>query len=346
MQTTHRAHHREEKKNLNLDLTDPRHILIVTMSLTVVTILVGFLSGNVGVLGIFFVIGVFVNVTPQILIYYQRFRGIKEMEETFPAFLRDLTENIRSGMPFHKAIITASKNDYGALTPEVKKMAHQISWGVTLDKVLDKFSERMKVSKRIYASSRIIRESFLSGGQVVTTLESVADSANSLEDAEKEKKSLLSQYVLLMYAISIIFVVIIAAISKFLIPIFSSGQDTASGGAVSAVIALENPCSTCTGLECAICENVYNNLYQCMLAPAKQVESICKLKDVGVLNQISTYYTSLFFMMALIQSILSGIIAGQISEGSVKAGIKHSIILAGVTVGAFMIMIQLGFLGI
>jgi hypothetical protein len=51
-------------------------------------------------------------------------------------------------------------------------------------------------------------------------------------------------------------------------------------------------------------------------------------------------------MMALIQSILSGIIAGQISEGSVKAGIKHSIILAGVTVGAFMIMIQLGFLGI
>jgi flagellar protein FlaJ len=345
MQTTHRAHQKKENQ-LNINLTDPRHILIVTMTLTLIMIVIGFVSGNVGVLGIFFMIGVFVNVAPQILIYYQKFRDIKEMEERFPAFLRDLTENIRSGMPFHKAIITSSKNDYGALSTEVRKMAHQLSWGVTLDKVLERFSERIKASKRLYASVKIIRESFLSGGQVVGTLESVAESASNLEEAEKEKKSLLSQYVLLMYAISIIFVVIIAAISKFLIPIFQSGTNTAAGGAISAVVSLENPCNTCVGLECAICENVYNNLYKCMLAPNKQLKSFCELKDVGVLNNISTYYTSLFFMMAIIQSVLSGLIAGQISEGSVKAGIKHSIILGGITVGAFMILIQLGFLGI
>jgi hypothetical protein len=50
--------------------------------------------------------------------------------------------------------------------------------------------------------------------------------------------------------------------------------------------------------------------------------------------------------MAVVQSVLSGLVAGQISEGSVKAGIKHSIILAGITVGMFYILVQMGLLGI
>jgi len=321
-----------------LNLSDWRHVLLVTGGLFAVLVAVGALSGDVGVLGVMVIIGVFVNLAPQIMMLYQKYRQLKEMEEKFPNFLRDLTEQIRSGMPFHKAVIASSRTDYGTLSVEVKKMAHQLSWGVTLDKVLDRFAERVKASKRLYAAAKIIRESFASGGEVVATLESVAESSTNLEEAEKEKKSLLNQYVVLMYAISIIFVIIISAINKFLIPIFQTSDNTAAAGAVQSVVSLENPCNICVGFECNICD-FYNAVAYVVVRDPTTGAAIDP-------TNITVYYTSLFFMMAIIQSILSGLVAGQISEGSAKAGIKHSMILAGITIGAFLIMIKFGFLGL
>ena len=40
--------------------------------------------------------------------------------------------------------------------------------------------------------------------------------------------------------------------------------------------------------------------------------------------------------MAVIQGVFSGLVAGQLGEGSVKAGIKHSIIM---TTGGFGILL-------
>lgn len=312
--------------------------MLLTLLLLAMFVAIGVLSNNVGVLGIAIIIGVFANITPQIMLIYQKYRRLKEMEEKFPSFLRDLTEGIRSGLPFHKAIVAASKIDYGTLSEEVKKMTHQLSWGVTLDKVLEKFAERVKQSRRLYTSSKIIRESFASGGEVVATLESVADSATALEEAEKEKKSLLNQYVVLMYAISVIFVVIISAINKFLVPIFQTAGTTAAGGAVGQIVSLDNPCNTCSGLECSICD-FYNSVAFVVVRDPVTGQALDP-------TNITVYYTSLFFLMALIQSVLSGLVAGQISEGSARAGVKHSLILAGITVGSFLIMIKFGFLGI
>jgi hypothetical protein len=45
------------------------------------------------------------------------------------------------------------------------------------------------------------------------------------------------------------------------------------------------------------------------------------------------------------QAIMGGLVAGQIGEDSIKAGFKHSIILLGVTIGAFFILVYLGLMG-
>lgn len=319
-----------------LDFSNWQHVIVLTLAVFGVIVAIGALTGNVGVLGITIIIGVFLNITPQALLIYQRYRKVKDMEERFPAFLRDLNENIRSGMAFHKAILAVSKTDYGVLTEEIKKMSHQISWGVALDKVLLKFADRVKSSRRLYTSINIIKESFASGGEVVATLESVADSVTTLEEADKEKKSLLDQYVLLMYAISIIFVVIISVINSFLVPIFETTSGTSSS---EGSIALQNPClNSLPGPEEAIC-SFYKTISSFIAISPKTGEPVDP-------NSIASYYTALFFMMSVVQSLLSGLVAGQISEGSIKAGIKHSIILGGITIGMFYILVYMGFLGI
>lgn len=247
------------------------------------------------------------------------------MEERFPSFLRDLTGYLRSGLPFHQTILMSSKFDYGKLSKEIKKMSNQISWGMSVDKALEQFSNRVKSSKRLNMTLKIIRESFLSGGDVVSTLESVADSTTTLEESEKEKKSLLNQYVVLMYAISFMFLGIVVAINQFMVPIFQS-----SALAASPELGLTNPC-----------EAFGHDIFPCNIleAPAKYMFSM----DV---SNISAYYVSLFFFMSVIVSISSGLVAGQISENSISAGIKHSIIMATIVVGAFYIITYTKLLGV
>ncbi|MBI4010094.1 MAG: type II secretion system F family protein [Candidatus Aenigmarchaeota archaeon] len=285
------------------------------------------ISQDIGVIGNVIILSTFILATPQLFISYQKYTALKDMEAKFPVFLRGLIENLRSGIAFHKAIITSSKIDYGKLSPEIKKVANQLTWGMPIDKVLNQLANRLKGSRRLYTSIKIIRESFVSGGDVVSTLDAVADNATLLQDSEQEKKTILDQYVVLMYAISIIFIVIVVVINRLLIPIFNVSGESLLGES----IGLSNPCDSCTGISCNVCD---------MFQGTSQVYFSIKP------GTTAAYYTSLFFYMALIQSLFSGLVAGQISENSIVAGMKHSLILVGITVGAFSILVKLKLMGV
>ena len=301
--------------------------LLISLLVSSALVLLALLSHDLGVIGNVIILSTFIIATPQLFLSYQSYRDLKEMEDEFPLFLRDLIENLRSGIAFHKALIASSKTDYGKLSPEIRKIAHQLTWGMQVDKVLNQFTTRVKRSKRLYTSIKIIRESFKSGGDVVSTLESVADNATLLQDSEKEKRSLLDQYVVLMYAISLIFIVIVVVINKMLIPIFQVSGESVTGQA----IGLTNPCSSCTGFTCNICYFFEGTSEVYFSIPT---------------GTIASYYTSLFFYMALMQSLFSGLVAGQISENSIMAGMKHSFILVGITLGAFSILVKLKLMGV
>ena len=310
-----------------MKVTPEMKIVAVSSVITAIIIIVGILTSNAGVIGNGIILGIFLIAVPIILVRYERDRTIKEIEEKFPLFLRDVVESIRSGMPLHEAIIVNSKLDYGRLSPEVKKMANQLSWKMPVTEVLDQFIERMKSSKRLYSSLETVRESYSSGGDVVSTFESVADNLTQLADAEKEKRALLNQYVLLMYGISFIFLGIIVAINKLLIPIFT----VASNQGAQQALGLTNPCSSPIGFEIDVC-----NLYS---IPAQYIFSIDP-------TTIGAYYTSLFFFMSVIVAISSGLVAGEISDNSISSGLKHSAIMTVGVVGVMFILRYLNLLGV
>ncbi|MBU5537044.1 MAG: type II secretion system F family protein [Candidatus Aenigmatarchaeota archaeon] len=300
-----------------------RQISFITIGISAVLIITGIITSDAGIIGNSIILSTFIIAAPILYIRYKRLREFKEMEEKFPNFLRDLVESIRAGLPLHKAIIAASKINYGTLSKEVNKMANQLSWRMPIDKVLSQFAHRVKNSKRMASGIQVILQSYLSGGDVISTIDSVADSQLTLIEVEKEKSSALSQYVVVMYAISLIFIGIVVAVNKLMIPIFGLSQQGTEFG-------LLNPCDTCVGLECSVCslfETTSGNIFG--LDP----------KSIGA------YYTALFFFMSITQSIFSGLVAGQISEGSAIAGARHSLILASITFGIFSILVRLGLLG-
>ena len=235
---------------------------------------------------------VIIGAAPYLWLKYTGYTRLKAMEEALPEFLRNLTEAQRSGINLPQAIINASKIDYGPLSSEVKKMAAQLSWGDPLPEVLRMFSDRVKASDYLTRSIAIIIEAYRAGGDITEVMDSVAESARIVKDLEAERKSKFNQQILIMYAIFIIFIVIIVALNKILIPIFtlSASQETGQMGFSFGAID-----------------------------PA--------------------FYRTTFLHMILIQAIFSGLLAGQVGEGSVIAGIKHSMIMLVIGSIAFMFLI-------
>lgn len=300
-------------------------VLLITLVPTIILISLGIITSDIGVIGNAVILSIFITVVPQLLLRYEKYRSIKEIEEKFPLFLRDVIESLQSGMPFHQTILVNSNVDYGKLSKEVKKMANQISWGMPFDKAIDQFAERMSSSKRLGIMLKTIKETYVSGGDVTSTLESVADNSTIIEEAEKERKSLLNQYVVLMYAICFMFVGIVAAINRLMVPIF---QTSTIMGSEQELIS--SPCSSCMGASCKICD-IFSIIASVFRIP---------------LSSIAAYYTPLFFIMSMVEAVCCGLVAGQISENSVVAGIKHSVIMAAVTFGAFSILVGLKLLGV
>jgi archaellum biogenesis protein FlaJ (TadC family) len=295
-------------------------VLIGSLLISGFLISLGFIDPGVMFLGI--ILSAFIIFFPQMFFEYEKFRKIKEMEVRFPDFLRDVTEHVRAGLPLYKAIVHTSRIDYGELSKEVKLMANQLSWGIPFDKVIKQFGERTR-SKKLKMAIYTLRESYLSGGDIPSTLEALADSLATLEDAEKERKSLINQHVIVMYAISLIFIGIVAALNNFMVPIFKMGV---AGVEISG---LGNPCDACsTQFSCGICD-FYSTISSAF----------------GIKGGIASYYVALFFLMAMIQAFCAGLIIGQISRGSIKAGFVHSIILMLINFGGFGILSYLGLLG-
>jgi flagellar protein FlaJ len=306
-------------------LSEQKRILIISLAISAFLLIIGIFSKDIGVIGNAIILSTFIIVAPQLFFSYLKYREIKEMEEKFPSFVRNLIESINSGMPLPEAIKATSRISYGKLSKEIKKMANQLSWGMLVTEVLDDFAERVKRSKRLFSAIKIIKESYLTGGNMVSTLESVADNITILRDVEKERKSMLDQYVLVMYAINLIFIAIVIALNRLLIPVFKTTA-LAEGS-----LGLTNPCLQCQAIECNIC-----TLYQFTS------QNIFSLNP----ETVGAHYVSLFFFMSIMQSIFAGLIAGQVSENSIVAGFKHSLILACISLGAFSILARIGMLAV
>lgn len=317
---------------LKIDLTKERKILLVCIIISGGLILFGVISGSPGVLGNTIILSAFIIITPQLIFNYVSYRKMKEIELRFPHFLRDLVEATRAGMPLHKSIIFTSKTDYGVLTPEIQKMSNQLTWNVNIIKVLNQAKKRLEKSKTLGRAFRIIIETYKSGGSVDGTLDGLSKTMITIQDTEKERKSTLNQYVIAMYVISVVFIGIIVGINWLMVPIFKSlvmpaGTETSMvGGAIS------NPCEMCVQVNSPEC------------TPCSLYFSICSIFGVEKTG-ISCYYLALFFSISVIQALMGGLIAGQIGEDSVTAGIKHSLILVAATIGAFFVLVGLGLLG-
>jgi len=235
----------DESKNVgfvkNLILTGQMTRLIViicTIVVTTVFIVLGVFTA-LGLLNLYFTFIDFivfaVLAAAGIYGFYEffRLRRIFKIDSVFPDFVRDLAESRRAGMTFTKAILFASKGNYGILTPEIQKISQQVSWGSSVTDALVAFSQRVN-TKSIRRTISLIIEASKSGGNVADVLDVAAKDAREIKMLEAERKTNMASYVVVIYVGMFVFLAIIAILCLSFIPAMTGsgaeGLSMAMGG--------------------------------------------------------------------------------------------------------------------
>jgi flagellar protein FlaJ len=161
-------------------------------------------------------------------------RRIAKIDAIFPDFVRDLAESRRAGMTFVKAILFASKGDYGILTPEILKISQQVSWGGSVTDALMAFSQRVN-TKSIRRTITLIIEASNSGGNVADVLDVAAKDAREIKMLEAERRTNMASYVVVIYVGMFVFLAIVLILCTSFIPAMvgnegSQGMQGVMGG--------------------------------------------------------------------------------------------------------------------
>ena len=75
-------------------------------------------------------------LTPYLFLGLYDIRAVESKVEIIPRFLRDIVDNVESGMDLISSISSTKNNEYGVLNLDVEKFVNQLSWGISFGQAL------------------------------------------------------------------------------------------------------------------------------------------------------------------------------------------------------------------
>ncbi len=158
------------------------------------------------------------------------------IDDNIPSLLREVSDAQKTGLPLPRAILSASKHNYGALTPELKKMAAKISWGITFSKSLQSLTETAD-TPLMKRTSLLILEAERSGGAIEDVFESAHQHVSEILGLKRERLAAMKPFTWIIFASFIVFslVMIILLTSFFqqlaiqVVDAVAEGQDPTAG---------------------------------------------------------------------------------------------------------------------
>lgn len=120
------------------------------------------------------------------------------LETKLPDFIRDVAESRKIGLSPETSIEQLGAKGYGRLTKPVKKMGAQLSWGLSLPRVMSTFIRSVNswLTKVIGA---LMVEVVDVGGGTVRSFSEMADFTRKINDLEAQKRSALRPFTYIIY---------------------------------------------------------------------------------------------------------------------------------------------------
>ena len=216
-------------------------------------------------------------------------KRIRAIEADMPDFLSRMASINEAGVTVVGSLSRLSDAELGRLGDEIARVWRDIRWGASVGDALTRL-ERRTNAPTVSRAVTLIRNAMAASGDISPVLHIAADEAQETRRLRRERRQEMLTYLVVIYVSFFVFLGIIVALTVSFIPaIEAAGQST--GGAIGDV----------GGVDAGV---------------------------LGGLQSVNTAaYELLFFHTAAIQGVCSGIVAGQLGEGSVADGLKHATVL-------------------
>jgi len=189
----------------------------------------------------FIVFGVLGIIGPIGFYNHMKEKRKREVQERLPDFLRDIANSSASGMTIFDSIRSASEGDYGALTPELKMMVSQFSWGIPVDEALNNFAKRINTDE-IKRLAITINKALEIGGNTSTVFNAAAKEIDQIVRVEQQRRLEMSMYSMVIFISFFVFLAVILIInSTIFAAIYELGEEMGGQSIGNMQIARVNP---------------------------------------------------------------------------------------------------------
>ncbi|MEM0243504.1 MAG: type II secretion system F family protein [Candidatus Aenigmatarchaeota archaeon] len=241
----------------------------------------------------------------------------------FLVFLKNLSRSVEVGIAPIKALIEISKEKYGEITKHFRVFKRKLEAGIDIDSAFEYLMNTFKRNRKIFNSLRILNFELKSGYAIKDAIDSLYEYIIKIGEVEREKKSVISQFTVMFYAVSIIFAVIILILVRVLAPVYSQ-----------LVTTSQNVQPICLDLGV-----IYS--FRDLICKMYLSEAYIFKKDF---KETEAYMFSVLFNISILQAIFSGIIIGYGAEKSIAKSLIHAAILFIIIFSLFFISGKLGLL--
>ena len=224
----------------------PINILIVCAPLALIVFVGGFISMvktygiqvlfNSTVIDDFVVFATLIAVVPLALLDLKEDLRVKNLEEALPNFFRDLAGMNDSGMTLPNAVHLVANAEYGTLTPHIKKLDNEMSWGVGFVEALSHFGAGLG-TKLADRSVDLIAKASRAGGDVSEVLRAAArDTFEVVNLTQERRNNMLIYMVIILVSFAVFLFVIAILVSTFLTTMSTAGAAASQSGAGAGFI--------------------------------------------------------------------------------------------------------------
>ena len=180
--------------------------IIASISVIIISLKFSELVGSSTIKDVGIIFGIMVGIIPLTIHQLREVQRRDSVDRNMPVFLLALLSSVQSGSNLIKAIEQTAERNLGALTPELKNLKANISWGTPIEEAFENFAKRTgtRVSRRVTV---LLEMAMKIGGDVSENLEMIQKHVSEMQNIEKGRKSALQPYT---YTIYISFAVFLA----------------------------------------------------------------------------------------------------------------------------------------
>jgi len=179
----------------------------------------------------FAVFAVLICIVPVAVLDLKEHMRVTNLENALPNFFRDLAGMNDSGMTLPTAVHLVAGAEYGTLTPHIRKLDNEMSWGVNFVEALFRFGEGLG-TRLADRSVDLIAKASKAGGDVSEVLRAAAKDTFEVVNLQTERSNNMLIYVIIVLVAFAVFLFVIAIlVSSFLSTMATAGATASATGA-------------------------------------------------------------------------------------------------------------------